>query len=98
MGCAIKYLLGLPWVRIFPGMGDRHVRLRLREVLAGLRVTESELARRLGRDRQYVASLLEREQERVAGGPRNGVTLATLEDIANALEVEPLVLLESHRD
>ena len=88
----------MPWVYIFHGMGKRHVKLRLREVLAGLRVTESELARKLGRDRQYVACLLLREEERVAGGPRNGVTLATLEDLANALEVEPLVLLESHRD
>lgn len=72
----------------------RRLRLRLRPVLAGLRITEAELARRVGFTRQYVDDLLSREDERIRGGPGRGVSLSTVDRLGTALGVDPLVLLE----
>ena len=72
----------------------RRLRLRLRPVLDGLRITESELARRLGFSRQHVSDLLSREDERARGGKGRGVSLSTVDRLGLALDVDPLVLLE----
>ena len=69
------------------------LRLRLKEVLDGLLVTESELGRRMGRTRQYVHKILVREDARIAGGRGKGVTIATVDQLAQALAVDPLILI-----
>ena len=70
------------------------LRLRLQPVLDGLRVSEAELARRMGTTRQHVNGILTREADRVAGVRGRGVSLETVDRIALALGVDPLVLLD----
>ena len=72
-----------------------YIRLRLAEVLSGLAVSPAELARRMCATRQWVDQILARESERTSGGPRRGVSLATVEELAAALRVDPSVLLET---
>lgn len=61
---------------------------RLHAVLAERQVSRAELAQRLGRSKAFISQLL--------AGDRN-LTLRTISDLSDALEVSPVIVFEGSR-